>query len=51
MDNCRAAPPVVDEATAERQGKAPAVVQHLLRDRGVRAWCHYKISLGMQEAA
>ncbi|GAT69113.1 hypothetical protein PS9374_04783 [Planomonospora sphaerica] len=47
MDNCRAAPPVVDETTAERQDRALAVVQRLLRERGIRARCQHTISLGL----
>ncbi|MDP9866354.1 MULTISPECIES: hypothetical protein [Streptosporangium] len=53
MDHSRAIPraiaipPVVDEVTAEEQDKALAVVQRLLRERGIRARCHHKITLGL----
>ncbi|GAA4235325.1 hypothetical protein FHR32_006740 [Streptosporangium album] len=47
MDNSRATPPPVDEATAEIQDKALAVVQRLLKDRGIHARCHHTISLGL----
>ncbi|MBG0814343.1 hypothetical protein [Planomonospora sp. ID82291] len=47
MDNCRAAPSVVDETTAEHQDKALAVVQRLLKERGIRTRCHHRISLGL----
>ncbi|MFI6800744.1 hypothetical protein [Streptosporangium canum] len=47
MDNSRAIPPVVDEVTAEKQDKALAVVQRLLRERGIRARCHHTIALGL----
>ncbi|MFI6886499.1 hypothetical protein [Streptosporangium canum] len=47
MDNCRATRPSVDEATAEDQDKALAVVQRLLKERGIRSRCHHTISLGM----
>ncbi|WP_329429587.1 hypothetical protein OG339_13805 [Streptosporangium sp. NBC_01495] len=36
MDNCRAVPPVVDEATVESQDKALAVVQVHVQGDGVR---------------
>lgn len=40
-------PGAIDEATAEDQGKALAMVQRLLRERGIRAWCQHTISLGL----
>ncbi|MEU3168734.1 hypothetical protein [Streptosporangium sp. NPDC006930] len=47
MDNCRAVPPAVDEATVESHDKALAVVQRLLTERGIRAHRHHTISLGL----
>ncbi|WP_440073807.1 hypothetical protein [Streptosporangium sp. OZ121] len=47
MDNCRAVPPVVDEATVESHDRALAVVQRLLIERGIRAHRHHTISLGL----
>ncbi|WP_449066675.1 hypothetical protein [Planomonospora algeriensis] len=47
MDNSRAIPPVVDEATAEKQDRALAVVHRLLAERGIRARRHHTISLGL----
>ncbi|WP_440069777.1 hypothetical protein [Streptosporangium sp. OZ121] len=47
MDNCRAVPPAVDEATVETHDKALAVVQRLLNERGIRAHRHHTISLGL----
>jgi hypothetical protein len=47
MNNCKAVPPHADEATAEIQDKALAVVQRLLKERGIRARCHHTISLGL----
>ncbi|MDP9864771.1 MULTISPECIES: hypothetical protein [Streptosporangium] len=40
-------PKAIDEATAESQDKALAVVQRLLKERGIRARCHHTISLGL----
>lgn len=47
MDNCKAVPPAVDEATVELHDKALAVVQRLLIERGIRAHRHHTISLGL----
>jgi hypothetical protein len=47
MDNCKAVPPTVDEATVEIHDKALAVVQRLLTERGIRAHRHHTISLGL----
>jgi hypothetical protein len=47
MDNCKAVPPVVDEAAVEIHDKALAVVQRLLTERGIRAHRHHTISLGL----
>ncbi|MFD8561565.1 hypothetical protein ACWDOR_30500 [Streptosporangium canum] len=40
-------PQVIDEATAESQDKSLAVVQRLLKERGIQAQCHHMISLGL----
>lgn len=37
----------IDEATADLHDTALAVVQRLLRERGVRARCHHRIGLGL----
>ncbi|WP_371783276.1 hypothetical protein [Streptosporangium subroseum] len=47
MDHPRTAPPAVDEVAAGNQDKALAVVQRLLKKRGIRARCHHRISLGL----
>lgn len=47
MENSRAIPSPVDDATAENQDKALAVVQRLLKAKGVRARRHHTISLGL----
>lgn len=45
MDNPRATRPHIDETAAENQDRALAVVQQLLKERGVRARCHHTINL------
>ncbi|MGW4421160.1 hypothetical protein [Streptosporangium sp. NPDC004631] len=47
MGNFKAVPLPVDEATAESQDRALAVVQRLLQERGIRARCHHTIGLGL----
>lgn len=47
MGNSKAVPLPVDEATAENQDRALAVVQRLLQERGIRARCHHTIGLGL----
>ncbi|MEU4836571.1 hypothetical protein [Streptosporangium sp. NPDC023615] len=45
MSNSRPIPTAVDEATAETQDRALAVVQRLLQQRGIRAHRHNTVSL------
>lgn len=47
MNDSRAVPLSIDEKTAETQDKALAVLQQLLKERGVRSRCHQVISLGL----
>ncbi|MBB2909524.1 hypothetical protein FHS43_000770 [Streptosporangium becharense] len=47
MDNHRAVPLAVNEATVENDDKALVIVQRLLRERGVRSQRHHTISLGL----
>ena len=47
MGNSRTTPIPVDDATAESQDRALAVIQRLLEERGIRVRRHHTISLGL----
>ncbi|MEU4232084.1 hypothetical protein AB0F17_47995 [Nonomuraea sp. NPDC026600] len=47
MGNSRTTPIPVDDATAESQDRALAVIQRLLEERGIRVRHHHTISLGL----
>lgn len=47
MGDSRATRPRLGEGAVERQDRALAVVQRLLRERGIRSRCYHTISLGL----